>query len=85
MTDDAEQEPQAVRARALATIEKANYSPQLIVEIPVSSLESLHRGYLKEAAAQGSPLGDRRPPAEALQNAERLMAARVWTSPSGTP
>jgi len=85
MTDDAGEEPQVVRARALATIEKANYSPQLFVEIPVSSLESLHRGYLKEAAAQGSPFGDRRSPAEALQNAERLMAARVWTSTSGTP
>jgi hypothetical protein len=85
MSDSTGLEPQTVRARAVASILEAQYSPQLSVDLSASGLESLHRKYLTEAAQQQSSPASRRSPAESLREAERLMGAQVWKARSGIP
>ena len=68
-----------------ATIAEAQYSPQLAVDLPTSGLDALHRGYVREAELTGPPVAIGLSPADALREAENLMAARVWTSPLHTP
>jgi hypothetical protein len=85
MTDSTGADLEAVRARALATIAQAQYSPQLMVELPTSALDSLHRAYVREAEQAGLTTAGGRSSEDALREAERLMAARVWTSPADTP
>ena len=75
----------AAQTRALTTIAAANYSPQLAIDVAASDLESMYRGYLNEAAYQRPPSATQRSPTEALSDAERLMAARVWQARSGAP
>ena len=85
MADSTGSDLERVRARALATIAEAQYSPQLAVDLPTSGLDALHRGYVREAELTGPPVAIGLSPADALREAENLMAARVWTSPLQTP
>jgi hypothetical protein len=85
MSDSTNSGVAAVESRALAIIANAHFSPQLALELPPSSLEWLLRGYRSEAERAGTHSAGRRSPAEALYDAEQLMAARLWTSPSATP
>jgi hypothetical protein len=76
---------QAARARALEVIARANYSPQLAIDIDVAALDALYRGYLSESMNEGRPVASDRSLEEALRDAERRMAARVWASPASAP
>jgi hypothetical protein len=85
MSDSVPVELRPIATRALATIRGAGYSPQLTVELQLADLASLRLGYLRQAQQEGPASANRQAPADALQAAERLMAARIWESPPGTP
>jgi hypothetical protein len=75
----------AARERALATMAATRYSPQVALEVAVSDLDSLYQGYLSEIPYEELRSASARTPTESLRDAERLMAARVWTSRSSAP
>jgi hypothetical protein len=84
-TERADSGVEALRSRSFATFSKTRYNPQLSVDLPPSDLDALHRGYQKQVVYLESRSGDRHWRAERLDDAERLMAARVWKAPSGAP
>jgi hypothetical protein len=73
------------RVRALQQIAEARYSPQLPIEVRATALPSLRDAYLRQAAHADSLSYGRQVPAMPLNEAERLMAARVWQPARDTP
>jgi len=78
LTDSTSSQLQSARVRALVTIAESRYSPQLVVNLSPSHLELPLRGYRREIEEVRSPAASGRWRVESLQEAERLMAARVW-------
>ena len=75
----------ADRAQAITVMRTARYSPQVAVELLPSALEALRRAYLSGAAQGGTDDATRRSPSRLLEDADRLMAPRVWKSAPGSP
>jgi hypothetical protein len=74
---------EAARSHALTTIAEDRYSPQLAIDLPRTELEMPLRGYRREIEQLRSPGTQWR--AETLEDAERLMAGRVWPSTASRP
>ena len=68
----------AARQYALEQIVEARYSPQLAIGVRASDLPSFSEAYLRHASWTDSPSDGKRRPQMSLQEAERLMSARVW-------
>ena len=85
MTDSVTGDLAVTRLRGLEQIAQSRYSPQLAVEVRPSDFASLRDAYLRESHQADSLYAGRSLPTMSLQQAERLMAARVWKSPPGTP
>ena len=84
MTDASDDDVRTVGERALAVIAESRYSPQLPIELRASDLEPQRRSYLRQAEEEETRDFGRPLPAMALDEAERLVAPRVWTSPPRT-
>jgi hypothetical protein len=81
VTDSSREDVIASHERALRTIARTWYGPQVAVEVRPPDLEELRKSYQRAAERYDQYTFGRRLPPMPLAEAERLMAARVWRHP----